>query len=161
MYRNSDSNGYNPLLNPSSSSSPSEPSFLSLNDKKNLLDEENLKLFSSDHFIIKDETLNNLKIKSSVMNRESMDFEEVESIMWRKVTTLFLYFSLTHSIYLTLFLSLSDFFFSFWLQSLLTSLPPPIFNSFFSFFSINYEDSFKIVVIGGLLQDEEPLGNGF
>jgi chloride channel 7 len=86
MYRNHDSSGYNPLLNskdtPSSSQiRPSSGLIPSSTPYKNLQDDELASSsMNSPKNLTKKETISGF----NETKRESMDFEEVESVMWRK-----------------------------------------------------------------------------
>lgn len=103
MYRNHDSNGYNPLLNSkdqsllsnptSSSSSPaslsSSSSLLNRSSNPNssykkLNDDDEIQSFNetSSTTLHKKETISGFDTSKRIL--ESMDFEEVESVMWRK-----------------------------------------------------------------------------
>jgi chloride channel 7 len=85
MYRNHDSSGYNPLLNsketPSSQIRPPSGLIPSSNSYNKLQDDELPTASSySPKNITKKETISGFK----ETKKESMDFEEVESVMWRK-----------------------------------------------------------------------------
>jgi chloride channel 7 len=88
MYRNHDSSGYNPLMN--HKDNPTTLSgFISPTASYNKLEDDELTLNQQQQSLPINSSINRTSKKETISGfnetkRESMDFEEVESVMWRK-----------------------------------------------------------------------------